>query len=97
MKKRRVLSIVMVALMLLQLLPGVAFAEQQTTVPDGFIGIYDTEDMELLQEHPEGQFILMNDIVFDDPEQGGYNFETISLWPHFSGELDGNGYAIKNM
>ena len=40
----------------------VAFAENQTTVPDGYIGIYTAEDLYNIRNNLSGKYILMNDI-----------------------------------
>ncbi len=69
-------------------------AEDETTVPDGYIGIYTAEDLDGIRNNLSGKYILMNNIDLSSYE----NWAPIgtSETP-FKGELDGNGYIIKNM
>ena len=80
---------------------------QQTTVPQGYIGIYTAEDLSNIRNNLGGNFILMNDIDLSHIDNWfpiGY-FRSISITPDyivtggtfFFGTLDGNGFAIRNM
>lgn len=74
---------------------SIAFAaENETTVPDGYTGIYTAEDLDGIRNNLSGKYILMNDI--DLSSYGNWNPIGTSEAP-FTGELDGNGYAVKNL
>lgn len=64
------------------------------TVPDGYIGIYTAEDLDNVRNNLSGKYILMNNIDLSSYE----NWSPIgtSETP-FTGELDGNGYVLKNL
>lgn len=72
-----------------------AFAvDRQTTVPEGYIGIYTAEDLYNIRNNLSGKYILMNDIDLSVYK----NWEPIGTSDSpFAGELNGNGYSIKNM
>ncbi|MDN5300930.1 MAG: hypothetical protein PWQ60_444 [Thermoanaerobacteraceae bacterium] len=67
-------------------------------VPEGYIPIYNAEDLNSIRDNPYGQYILMNDI-----DLSGYDWEPImGVLPSgervpFAGVLDGNGHKIKNL
>lgn len=64
------------------------------TVPDGYIGIYTAEDLDNVRNNLSGKYILMNNIDLSSYE----NWTPIgSSETPFTGDLDGNGYVIKNM
>lgn len=64
--------------------------EQQTEVPEGYIGIYTAEDLDNVRNSIFANYILMNDI-----DLSGYeNWKPIS---YFDGIFDGNGFTISNM
>ncbi len=76
-----------------------------TSVPDGYVGIYSAEDLNNMRHSPHNNYILMNDIVFEEKDflKGGA-FE--NGWTpigseyggeSFSGIFNGNGYVIKNL
>lgn len=63
-----------------------------TEVPEGYVGIYNADDLDLIREDPDGNFILMSDIDLDGKEHtpiGDY------LNP-FDGKFNGNGHVISN-
>lgn len=62
----------------------------QTTVPEGFTPIYTAKDLDNIRNATDGSYILMNDVDMKD-------FDSWSAISSFSGTLDGNGYAIKNL
>ena len=68
--------------------------EAITTVPDGYIGIYTAEDLDNIRNNLSGKYILMNNI--DLSSYDNWNPIGTSETP-FTGELDGNGYAVENM
>ena len=71
-----------------------AFAENKTSVPEGYIGIYTAEDLNNIRNNLSGKYILMNDIDLSVYE----NWEPIGTTEApFTGELDGNGYVILNL
>ncbi len=63
-----------------------------TDVPEGYIGIYKADDLDLIRNDPDGNFILMADI-----DLGGEEHTPIGdhLNP-FDGRFNGNGYVISN-
>ena len=73
---------------------AVAFAENQISVPEGYIGIYTAEDLNNIRNNLSGKYILMNDIDLSVYE----NWEPIGKrGSQFTGEFDGNGYLIKSL
>ncbi len=72
----------------------IAFAENQTTVPEGYIGIYTAEDLNNIRNNLSGKYILMNDIDLSVYE----NWEPIGDYDNrFCGEFDGNGYSVTGL
>ncbi|MBQ4140737.1 MAG: hypothetical protein IJD70_05325 [Clostridia bacterium] len=63
-----------------------------TEVPEGYVGIYTAEDLDLIRNDPDGNFILMADI-----DLGGKEHTPIGdhLNP-FDGKFNGNGHVISN-
>ena len=68
--------------------------EAISTVPDGYTGIYTAEDLDNIRNNLSGKYILMNNV--DLSSYDNWNPIGTSEAP-FTGELDGNGYVIKNM
>ena len=76
-----------------------------TSVPEGFVGIYDLDDLDLLRApaHSETDFILMNDIDIPEAayESGGRyesGFSPLGNYAGgFCGSLNGNGHVIRNV
>ena len=71
-----------------------AIADETNDVPEGYTPIYTAEDFNNIRNDLDGKFILMNDIdlsVYDNWDPIG------SSETPFTGELDGNGYTIRNM
>lgn len=76
-----------------------------TSVPEGFVGIYDLDDLDLLRApaHSETDFILMNDIDIPEAayESGGRyesGFSPLGNYAGgFRGSLNGNGHVIRNV
>lgn len=71
-----------------------AFSENQTSVPEGYVGIYTAEDLNNIRNNLDGKYILMNDINLSIYESW-VPIGTIDT--PFTGELNGNGYYIKNL
>lgn len=67
--------------------------EQLTTVPEGYIGIYNQTDLANIKNDLRAKYILMKDITISG------NFETIGQrsTQKFSGILDGNYHKISNL
>ena len=65
---------------------------QLTEVPEGYVGIYNEADLDLIRNDPDGNFILMEDI-----DLGGKEHAPIGdyLSP-FDGKFNGNGHVISN-
>ncbi len=66
----------------------------QTTVPEGYIGIYTPSDLDNVRNDLTANYIMMNDI--DLAAWGNWTPVGETATP-FSGVFDGNGYMIKNM
>ena len=74
-------------------------------VPVGYTGIYTVEDLDMIRNHLDGKFILMNDIdLTEATSEGGRYFNDGVGWKSigttaapFSGILDGNGHMIIGM
>ena len=106
---KRLFALLLSATLLLLSLPVVAAAEEVhlTEVPSDYIGIYTKEDLNAVREDLEGNYILMNDIIFttDDFADGGDFYNGGAGWlpigpdedTPFEGVFDGNGYAICNI
>lgn len=87
---KKIISVLLVMIMVFGT-GAVAFAENQTSVPEGYIGIYTAEDLNNIRNNLSGKYILMNDIDLSVYE----NWEPIgSKEAPFTGEFDGNGYNI---
>lgn len=72
----------------------VAFAENQASVPEGYIGIYTAEDLNNARNNLSGKYILLNDLdlsVYENWEPIGTNDSP------FTGIFDGNGFSINNL
>jgi len=66
----------------------------QKTVPSGYTGINTAQQLSNIRNNLSGNFIMMNDIDLT----GWGNWVPIgALSGAFTGTLDGNGYAIKNL
>ncbi len=90
---KKIISFLLVLIMVFGT-AAVAFAENQTSVPEGYIGIYTAEDLNNIRNNLSGKYILMNDIDLSVYE----NWEPIGKrGSQFAGEIDGNGYIIKNL
>jgi len=77
---------------------------RQTTVPEGYTGIYTPQDLNNMRNNLSGNYILMNDIDLADwgtPSNGNWTpiGRYISDNPSeaFSGIFDGNSYVVKNL
>ena len=66
--------------------------EQQKDVPEGYIGIYTQEDLRGIETVPDGNYILMKDIVLE-----GDWTPLCGDGKGFAGVLDGNGYSIRGL
>ena len=76
-------------------LPFLSESERQTTVPEGWVGIYTVEDLDNIRGDLDGQYILMNDLTFAD---GAAPFTPIGTCPEpFTGRFDGNGHVIRGL
>lgn len=90
---KKIISVMLVMIMVFGT-GAVAFAENQISVPEGYIGIYTAEDLYNIRNNLSGKYILMNDIDLSFYE----NWEPIgTLEEPFTGELDGNGYHISSL
>lgn len=68
-------------------------------VPEGYTPIRSVDDLYGINNNPEGNYILMNDIDLSQTAPGG-EWDFGNGWKpidDFSGTLNGNGYRIMNM
>ena len=73
---------------------------QQTSVPSGYTGIYDSADLSGIRNNPSGKYILMSDIDMTKDTAKGGDWDSGMGWTPietFSGVLDGNGHQIIGM
>lgn len=64
-----------------------------TEVPEGYVGVYTSEDLDNVRNDLNGKYILMNDI-----DLGGKNFVPIGDSGNpFTGIFNGNGYVISGL
>ena len=73
---------------------------QETSVPDGYTGIYNIADLDGIRNDPSGNYILMKDIDMTEDTKKGGDWDSGMGWTpieEFSGVLDGNGYQIIGM
>jgi len=76
-------------------------------VPDGYVGIYDSEDLDDIRNNLDGNYILMKHIIFDESDfrkdgkyyNGGTGWLPIgeNASNAFTGKLNGNGYTIQGI
>lgn len=93
MKTKKTLAIVLTFILCFGVLT-VAFADETAQVPEGYTAIYTAEDLYNIRNDLDGKYILMNDIDLSVYE----NWEPIgTAEAPFTGELDGNGFLIRNM
>lgn len=82
-------------------------AVRLSEVPEGYTGIYTKSDLDGVRKNLDGNYLLMNDIVFspsDFDTDGDFYNDGRSWLPigedeqnPFTGTFDGNGYAIRNL
>ena len=73
---------------------SVAIAEGNSEIPEGYTPIYTAEDLNNIRNNLSGKYILMNDIDLSVYE----NWEPIGTQETpFTGEINGNGNAVRNM
>ncbi|MBQ7962812.1 MAG: Ig-like domain-containing protein [Clostridia bacterium] len=103
----KILSVILCAVMMLSAMPlGVISAFVSSgTVPEGYTGIYDIEDLYLIRYNLEGNYILMADIDMTEATAEGGEWDSGSGWAPigetssapFKGIFDGNGHKITGM
>lgn len=101
--KKCFLSAILAFVMLMTSLPFTVLAEDskpdfvhkvntiEDMVPDGYVGIFAEEHFKLMEEDPDGYFILMNDIELSS------SFSPICQSTSFTGVFEGNGHTISNL
>ena len=67
---------------------------EQEAIDAGYIIIKTPDDLQAMKDNLSGKYILMNDI-----DLSGYEWEAVGSYTDgaFTGELNGNGYIIKNL
>lgn len=69
-------------------------------IPDGYVGIYNIDDLYNIRNNPSANYILMSDIDMTEATGLGGDNDCGSGWDpieKFSGVFDGNGYRIIGM
>lgn len=97
--KTKILSLFLAVVMLFSVLTVGATAESLTEVPEGYVGIYTKDDLFNVHLNTSGNYILMNDIIFDESDFDE-DYNDGNGWipiEDFSGTFDGNGYKISNI
>lgn len=101
-RKKKVMGLILIVSLVLTATPASKqkiMAISQSTIPSGYIGIYDADDLAGIANKPRANYILMNDIDLSETARGG-TLDTGKGWKpikEFDGVLDGNGHYIKNM
>lgn len=102
-------TLLLIAIIILATIVQVNLAEvyADCAVPSGYTAVRTKDDLDKVRNNPKGNFILLNDIVFDakDFEQGGKFYNGGSCWlpigdewnSAFAGTFDGNNHKIINM
>ena len=73
---------------------------QETSVPDGYTGIYNIADLDGIRNNPSGKYILMNDIDMTEDTKKGGDWDNGMGWTpikEFTGVLNGIGHQIIGM
>lgn len=73
---------------------------QETSVPDGYTGIYNIADLDGIRNNPAGKYILMRDIDMTEDTKKGGDWDNGMGWTpieEFTGVLNGNGHQIIGM
>ncbi len=111
---KKSISIILAILMCFSCFSIISFAETTdsehiTTVPEGYVGVYDIEDLYCIRNDMTANYILMNDIDLTEAtaEGGDWNYGGRGWNPigsndvygetEFEGIFDGNGYQITGM
>ncbi len=107
--KKKILAAVLTAVIacaafLPENMPVYGSAEAEGEIPEGFTPVYDIADLSGINNDLDGKYILMNDIDLAGTAPGG-DWDAGHGWmpigwdfnEGFTGDLDGNGYCIKNM
>ena len=103
MKKLMKTIVLVLAILLMSGETGIqqVFAEEVSQeIPEGYIPIYDIEDLYAIRNDLSGNYILMNDIDLSEATSEGGDYDCGTGWDsieEFSGVLDGNGYRIIGM
>ncbi len=98
-KIKKIISIVLVAALCFTMVPLKVNAKKEETVKE-FKEIKTIEDLYGMNNHPKGNYRLMNDIDISAETAKGGSWDTGHGWTplkEFYGEFDGNGHRIKGM
>ena len=89
---KKIISMILALTMLCGIaVPSFAKGEE---VPEGYTPIRTAQELDNIRNNLSGKYILMNDIVLGDKAK----WEPIGKKSNpFTGEINGNGYAIKNL
>ena len=67
--------------------------KQLDTVPEGYVGIYEAQELDKLREDLDGRYILMSDISLAGVEWAPVG----TVDAPFTGVFNGNGHVIRNL
>ena len=98
MKIKKIISIILTVALCLTVVPIKADAKEETVKE--FTEIRTIDDLYGINNNPEGNYRLMNDIDMSAETAKGGAWDTGHGWTplkEFGGEFDGNGYRIKGM
>lgn len=102
--KKRLLAAVLCIAMLLTSIPVTvmasnlsgefihSFTQIKDMVPEGYTGIFAEEHLQLMEEDPDGLYMLMADIELSDDFAPLYSYAS-----PFTGVLEGNGHTISGL
>ncbi len=98
MTKKKLLSLILAVIMVVSLLPTMAFAAEEGTTADNPILIYSVEDLAKINQSEQYLYAkLMTDIdLADAPVTGSIDGWWNARILNFRGELDGNNHTITN-
>ena len=100
-KGRHILSILLtiaLVITMINFVPTKVVYGGVTTPPDGYVGIYDAQDLQDMKDNLSGKYILMNNIDLTAATASGDGWAPVGTKSApFTGVLDGNGYSITGL
>lgn len=101
---KKLLSALLAVIIIIGIIPVASYAAK-TEVPDGYVGVYDIEDLYSVRYALDKNYILMADIDMTEATAEGGDWDNGYGWAPigedasipFTGIFDGNGHTIKGM